>query len=559
MNRSFSLGSPPLRRISSESQKYRPVAIEDDRGNVVYQCEVCKKQFNKNYNLRAHFRLHTGERPFICKVIGCGKTFTWRSSLTSHRVSHGKDCAVSISPPNPPLNIAVEVEQSIMSNEGRRTQGEKRAHIDIITPQHTLPPIDPTWDTAPVGKENHMYASDPPIQFRSMSGGIQYYPSSFHFEQTTEPNYTPSPVQLSASQSHVAAGQGRLEQQQLKPTAFVTGRGRNKDSTGELPHCEDSLSVAMLELESIVQQPSLQSKFPGLPPVFSALTTAGERNLPWKGSSPANGRRSSPLVDVSLQSDTTTTFADGGLSPQFTHTRKIPVQPNATVNSAPRLSPSAGSMPSLCTDHNADLSTRNSSDSGHSISGVPYLNLNREAPVTGVVEFDALGTPNIMSFTPDPRLHSYSSSRFQNSAAQPLSKDTVTTIESIKTSELMPTLYESNAVRNRTELNGLISPVVRIQNTGSTAREGPKDSVDFEMSEVWIGHNLKAGLSQSVDGKNYQERPAAPLVLEAGQADLFPENSELMDESFVFSPVNLLSPVLFSPTLQKDFATTEWH
>ncbi|CAF91789.1 unnamed protein product, partial [Tetraodon nigroviridis] len=42
----------------------------------------CKKSFKYSSNLTEHMKVHTGERPFLCKK--CGKTFRRRSALGQH-------------------------------------------------------------------------------------------------------------------------------------------------------------------------------------------------------------------------------------------------------------------------------------------------------------------------------------------------------------------------------------------------------------------------------------------------------------------------------------------
>lgn len=43
----------------------------------------CGRAFAKKWNLQAHERLHTGHKPFACR-LGCGERHMWMSSLKSH-------------------------------------------------------------------------------------------------------------------------------------------------------------------------------------------------------------------------------------------------------------------------------------------------------------------------------------------------------------------------------------------------------------------------------------------------------------------------------------------
>ena len=55
-------------------------------GERPYQCKFCKRTFTQASTLRSHERLHTGERPYKCK--NCGKTFTQSAGLRSHLKTH---------------------------------------------------------------------------------------------------------------------------------------------------------------------------------------------------------------------------------------------------------------------------------------------------------------------------------------------------------------------------------------------------------------------------------------------------------------------------------------
>ncbi|KAI8990240.1 hypothetical protein BDB01DRAFT_848316 [Pilobolus umbonatus] len=62
-------------------------------GKATYFCEWedCprnKKPFMKRHKMHNHMRTHTGERPFVCTVIGCSKTFSRPDSLSTHIKTH---------------------------------------------------------------------------------------------------------------------------------------------------------------------------------------------------------------------------------------------------------------------------------------------------------------------------------------------------------------------------------------------------------------------------------------------------------------------------------------
>ncbi|KAL1863625.1 hypothetical protein Plec18167_000721 [Paecilomyces lecythidis] len=49
-----------------------------------YICRTCHKAFSRPSSLRIHSHSHTGEKPFRCTHVGCGKAFSVRSNMKRH-------------------------------------------------------------------------------------------------------------------------------------------------------------------------------------------------------------------------------------------------------------------------------------------------------------------------------------------------------------------------------------------------------------------------------------------------------------------------------------------
>ncbi|ORZ19458.1 hypothetical protein BCR42DRAFT_291154, partial [Absidia repens] len=53
-----------------------------------YMCPYCQKRFSRPSSLRIHTYSHSGEKPFICPEIGCGRRFSVQSNQRRHLRVH---------------------------------------------------------------------------------------------------------------------------------------------------------------------------------------------------------------------------------------------------------------------------------------------------------------------------------------------------------------------------------------------------------------------------------------------------------------------------------------
>ncbi|KIL65991.1 hypothetical protein M378DRAFT_76171 [Amanita muscaria Koide BX008] len=72
----------------------RPSSSEGSNGGKVatakYSCPYCGKGFNRPSSLKIHINSHTGEKPFICPVESCRRSFSVLSNMRRHARMHSQ-------------------------------------------------------------------------------------------------------------------------------------------------------------------------------------------------------------------------------------------------------------------------------------------------------------------------------------------------------------------------------------------------------------------------------------------------------------------------------------
>jgi hypothetical protein len=99
---------------------------------VRFSADIFQK-FSDSSSLARHRRIHSGRRPYKCSLQHCQKTFTRKTTLTRHTLSHGIDGQDQMSQDSTKLSTTSASSRSTTTSPAERTLS--------VSPVNELPPL----------------------------------------------------------------------------------------------------------------------------------------------------------------------------------------------------------------------------------------------------------------------------------------------------------------------------------------------------------------------------------------------------------------------------------
>lgn len=80
-----------FRNEESLSKHLKADHSENENNSLIgYRCKKCRKILGTKQCLKEHIYTHTGQKPYRCSELGCGKAFRQSSQLSYHKKLHSE-------------------------------------------------------------------------------------------------------------------------------------------------------------------------------------------------------------------------------------------------------------------------------------------------------------------------------------------------------------------------------------------------------------------------------------------------------------------------------------
>ncbi|XP_024918500.1 PR domain zinc finger protein 12 isoform X2 [Cynoglossus semilaevis] len=120
------------------------------------RCVICHRGFNSRSNLRSHMRIHTLDKPFVCRF--CNRRFSQSSTLRNHVRLHTGErpykCHVCQSAYSQLAGL--RAHQKSARHKPVTTGGEVSSQVSPQTPAHPPPPPPPPPQITAMAHPHHM-------------------------------------------------------------------------------------------------------------------------------------------------------------------------------------------------------------------------------------------------------------------------------------------------------------------------------------------------------------------------------------------------------------------